>query len=569
MPDRQFGTRPLVRLDGRPLPAEHEPLLVAVEIETDLTAPGWCVLTFADPSRSVLDDVGVDLDQQVEVRASAVEGSAEQALFTGTVLGLDVETDECGSRAEVRAYDGSQKLRQLRQVKSWNEVTDADLVRELAGDAGVPVGRVDASGHVHPYVAQLDETHWDFLHRRAGRTGRLLYVADGELHFTPVPGASGGGATGGYQSTDPLELIPGHNALYLRGTVAAAQQVGEVEARGWDPKTKQEVVAAATPAARGATGRTDAAQVGSSLGARQRVVPAPGLSDHAAVEELARAVGGGVAGAYSYLEVRAVGDPRLRAGVVAAVGECGRLDGAYTVTTARHRFDRTGYHTDLRLSDRHDRSLYGLVGPGDGPGRAAGVRPAVVTNVEDPDRLGRVKLAYPWLADGFETGWARVVQLGAGPERGLLWYPEVGDEVLVGYLDDDPTLPVVVGGMFNGSDVAPFSGFDDHGDGRIDKRGMRTRIGHEVYLDDTAGEEQIRVRTADGAISILLDQAGGKVVIDCDGDVEISCSGDASVRSRGDVALEAQGNGQLKAGGDLTIEASGRVAISGSMIALN
>lgn len=569
MAEQQFGTRPQVRLDGRPVPPEHDPNLVAVDIETDLTSPGRCLLTFADPSRSILDDLGVDFDQVVEVRASAVEEAEEHSLFTGSIYGIDIETDESGSRAYVRAYDDCQKLRQQRQVKSWNEVTDADLVQELAGDAGVPVGQVDAAPHLHPYIAQLNQTHWEFLTDRARRTGRMVFVADAKLQFTKVPEASGGPPTGGYESTDPLELVPGHNALYLRASLAAAHQVGEVEARGWDPRAKREVLASTTPTSRAANGRTTAADVGGSIGARQRVVPAPGLTEMAAVEELADSVAGTVAGAYSYVEVRAIGDPRLRAGVVVSVGESGRLDGAYTITSARHRFARDGYHTDLQLSDRHDRSLYGLVGPASDGHGAPGARPAIVTNVEDPDRLGRVKLKYPWLSDDFETGWARVMQVGAGPERGLLWYPEVGDEVLVEHLDGDATLPIVVGGLFNGSDVAPFSGFDDHGDGRIDKRGMRTRIGHEVYLDDTAGEERIQIKTADGAVSVLLDQAGHKIVIECDGKVEITSTGDASVRSQGNVTVEAQGNAEFKAGGNLTIDASGRIAISGSMIALN
>lgn len=569
MPQQQFGTRPQVRLDGQPLPPEHEPLLITVDIEADLTAPGRCVLTFSDPGRSVLDDLGVDLDQKVEVRASAVEETEERPLFTGSVYGLDIETDASGSRAYVRAYDDCQKLRQRRQVKSWNQVTDADLVRELAGDAGVTVGEVDAAGVLHPYIAQLNQTHWEFLSDRARRTGRVVHVADGKLRYAPVAQAAGGPATGGYQSADPLELIPGHNALYLRGGVAAAAQVGEIEARGWDPQSKREVVAATRPESRAASGRTTAADVGGSIGTRSQVVAAPGLADPAAVDDLARAVGRAVAGAYSYLEVGAVGDPRLRAGVVVSLGECGRLDGAYTITSARHRFDRDGYHTELQLSDRHDRSLYGLIGPSPGAERPPGARPAIVTNVEDPDRLGRVKLKYPWLSDDFETGWSRVVQVGAGPERGLLWYPEVGDEVLVDYLDADETLPVVVGGMFNGSDAAPFSGLDDQGDGKIDKRGMRTRVGHEVYLDDTAGEERIEIRTGNGKVSVRLDQAGRKIVIDCDGEVEITSTGDTSVRSQGNVTVEAQGNATFKAGGNLNIEAGGRVAVSGSMIALN
>ncbi len=86
----------------------------------------------------------------------------------------------------------------------------------------------------------------------------------------------------------------------------------------------------------------------------------------------------------------------------------------------------------------------------------------VVTAVDDPESLGRVKVKFPWLADDYESWWARVAQLGAGPDRGAVWLPEVNDEVLVAFEHGDTRRPYVVGGLCNGVDNPPF------GDGLID-----------------------------------------------------------------------------------------------------
>ncbi len=76
----------------------------------------------------------------------------------------------------------------------------------------------------------------------------------------------------------------------------------------------------------------------------------------------------------------------------------------------------------------------------------------IVTNNDDPEKLGRVKVPFPTLSADDESTWARVVTPGGGPKRGLQWLPEVDDEVLVGFELDDQTRPVVLGGLWNRKD---------------------------------------------------------------------------------------------------------------------
>lgn len=574
MPERAFGTKPVVLLAGNRLPPAVEPNVVAVVVDSDLTAPGACQITFADPERTLLDTLGVELLQEVEVMASAVEETEPHPLFRGEVYGVDFLADDTGAYALVRAYDPAYRLKQRRGVTSFNDVTDGDVVRQLAGDAGVETGEVDAGEVIHPYLAQLNQTHWDFLVERAAANDRVLHVREGRLDFTRSPEAADGPDPGDHASTDPLQLTAGHNLVYLRARTTAAQQAGGVEVRGWDPATKQAVVSTATPATRGARVDATPADVGAEHGAETLLAPAPGLTSQAAGDVLAASVAELAGASFTHVEGQALGDPRLGAGVAISVGQAGRFDGSYTLTSARHVFDKQGYATFFAVSGEHDRSLHGLAN-GDGAWaprprqRFEGVYPALVTNVQDRDSLGRVKLQLPWLADGYETDWARVVQVGAGPDRGLLWFPEVGDEVAVAFVAGDPARPMVLGGLYNGSDAPPFEGFADAGDGQVDTRGLRTRVGHTLVFQDTSGEESIRIETGDGSVVITLDQANRKLHVHSDGDVVVEADGAVEVTAARDLTLEATGTATVRGKRGLSLESDGEVSVSGLAIKLN
>ena len=107
-------------------------------------------------------------------------------------------------------------------------------------------------------------------------------------------------------------------------------------------------------------------------------------------------------------------------------------------------------------------SLYDLLTPpgSDASGRILGVVVAIVTNNQDPDGLGRVRLRFPWLDDGAESFWARVASPMAGNARGLYFLPEVDDEVLVAFQHGRPEAPVVLGGLWNGKDKPPADNAD-------------------------------------------------------------------------------------------------------------
>ena len=141
-------------------------------------------------------------------------------------------------------------------------------------------------------------------------------------------------------------------------------------------------------------------------------------------------------------------------------------------------------------------------------GRMCGAVIGLVSNVSDPDGLGRVKVRYPWLKDDSESPWARVVSFMAGPSRGAVFRPEVGDEVLVLFDHGDPRFPFVIGALWNGKDAMPGERGDD---GKNAVRLIKSRSGHQILLDDTSGSEKVTVLDKSGNV---IELSSGGVVIE-------------------------------------------------------
>lgn len=562
-----YGSRAVVELDGTELGDDVAALIAGVIVDTDLTAPGTCTVRFSDRDGSILGQLGASIGSTLHVHTAAVTEERPVRVFVGSVYALEFDADDRGGFSSIVAYDDSYRLRQLRATKSFNEVTDGQVVRELCDDAGVDVGTIEGADVVHPYLAQTNETHWDFIARRARANDCIVYVEDGALQFRSLPDADAAPSVGDRGSSDPLQLAYGRNLIDLLVRRSAAGQVGEIEVRGWDPQQKAAVTASARPTSRSARSDADPAEIGEEHGAERLVIGWPELSTEPACGAVAASAAEAAASAMTYAEGRAGGDPRIVAGAAVSLGVTGPFDGQYTITSARHTFDSAGYFTDFRISGEYDRSSFGLL-TSDVQPSLTGLRPALVTNVDDPDRRGRVKLEFPWLADEFESNWGRVMQIGAGDDRGILWFPEVGDEVIVTFLDGTPATPVVLGGLYNGVDVAPLDGLEDPADGSIDTRCLRTRTGHTVEFSDASGEERITIVTGDEAVSITLDQANGELRIECDGSVVIGAGQDLTIEAGGSLKLEAT-DVEVDASSGMKLSASGTMDVSGAMINLN
>lgn len=187
-----------------------------------------------------------------------------------------------------------------------------------------------------------------------------------------------------------------------------------------------------------------------------------------------------------------------------------------------------------------------------------GLLVGVVHSLDDPDRLGRVQVAFPELG-GVVSDWAGLATLMAGSKRGSLFRPEIGDEVIVGFLQGDMRAPYVLGGVWSKQGPPPA---DDGSPTRNNWRFVTSRSGHIVRFDDTPGAEKVELIDKDGKRSVVLDSAGRKVTVTADeGDVEVSAP-------NGDVRLTGR-TVHVHATGSLTLAGDQGVTITGLTVDIN
>jgi uncharacterized protein involved in type VI secretion and phage assembly len=192
------------------------------------------------------------------------------------------------------------------------------------------------------------------------------------------------------------------------------------------------------------------------------------------------------------------------------------------------------------------------------PRAPAGVVVGQVSDVNDPEQQGRVRLTLPWLSDSYVSAWARTVQPGAGKDRGAMVIPEVGDEVLVVFEQGDLRRPYVLGGLYNGVDMPSSKGIAviDSGSGAVNRRSMVSRRGHRIDLLDQDGKtEGISLISGDDKLSLIIDATKTSITVHSDGTVKIE-------GSQGVVVDSASSKLELK-GGQIAITATNGVSVDG------
>ncbi len=145
--------------------------------------------------------------------------------------------------------------------------------------------------------------------------------------------------------------------------------------------------------------------------------------------------------------------------------------------------------------------------------------PGRVTRVDDPENLGRIQVSLPTFGD-VETGWMGVLSPGAGAAKGLVTLPDVGDQVLVLFANEDPARGVVVGGLY-GAQGPPDGGVEE---GAVRRYTLVTPGGQRIRLDDTA--RLIRLENSDGS---FVELGPERVLVHAVTDLQIEAPGKSLV----------------------------------------
>ena len=524
-----------IKLGGNDAP---DGMLTAIEevlVEDNLNLPTVITLILHDPALEWVDHASLAVGTELEVLLGPEND--RKRIGIGEIVALELEQRAGTSRVVVQAFDRSHRLHRGRHVRTFQEMSDGDVVSRIASDAGLQtdIGGADAQ---HAYLIQDNQTDYAFLAERALLTGLELSVDDETIRFKK-PAADG----------TPVELAWDSGLLSFSVRVTAADQVSEVEVRGWDPGQKQAITSTMSNTDVAPRIGVDAGQIRSSaFGQATALVTDRPVRDSAEADALGQAALDHLTSAIVRADGVAHGNPELRAGAQVKVSGLGqRLSGTYDVTSTVHSVvPGVGYETRFVVRGKRRGTLIELAsGGGTTESRRLGPVIGIVTNVKDEDNEGKVKVKFPWLSDADESAWARLASPMAGPDRGLQLVPEVDDEVLVVFERGDPNRPIVIGSMWNGVDASPLGGDAVSGDGAVQQRMLKTRIGHTILLDDSDSSKSI----------VITDSAGNKITWDAaNSKIEIVSQGDLKVSATGTLKLEGQAVELSASGGNVTIK---------------
>jgi len=584
---------PDITIGGTALTRELDGQLEEVIVDQHQHLPDMFAIAFHDPDRDILGTLNATIGAPVVIKVTPPGGSAE-TLIHGEITSLEADYDTIRSSTIIRGYDKSHRLHRGRRTETYKNVTDSDIAKTVANRAGLSVGQVDATSGTYELVSQANQSDWDFLKSRAREIGYELGIEDGKFYFRKPIEASGAPETGDYQSNgNPLQLVFGDDLIEFRPRVTSAEQVSSVKVRGWDPAQKQAVIGSAQAGTVAADGLPDDADsLAGKFGSPTFTAVNRPLAQQSEVDTAAASIGEAIGSSYAEADGVAQGNPKLKAGSTVSVGVVGDpFAGKYTLTSGRHVFGEHGYRTHFVVSGRQDRSLLGLTSLGSSNGHASaggapinGVVIALVTDNNDPNNGARVKLKFPWLDDDYESDWARVTQLGAGPKSGALWMPEVNDEVLVAFEHGDIRRPYVVGSLYNGKDTPP-EGDGLFDNGKVKRRGFISRKGHKFIFFDDDSKAGVAIISSDGKLKVSLNESNSEIHISSQGKVHVESQQDMTIESQGNlklsaqqgISLQAQTNLDLKGGAGATLDggpqlqvkASGQLSVSGAMVDVN
>ena len=548
-----------IKVDGEAVPREHQ--LLSVSVVSTANRIATAQLTYADgnaaASSFALGSSALFVPGAV-VEVLAGHGTALAQVFKGVVVRQRIKVrEQSASQLVVECRHAAMRLSLKRRSANHFDQSDADVMEALFGNAGVRA-EVEATSVTHEQLVQHDVSDWDFIVARALASGHLV-LTRGEALRVAAP-----------ELTEPAATLQyGATLMELDAEIDARAQAKAVHALTWSPADQAlHTLDGDTPAfAAAGNVDTDALADGagnesvelrhSALDDAQATVLASAQRLHMRLNQVsgrAKCIGIGTVFAGDTVALAGVGD---------------RFNGKVLVTGVRHEMDTVqGWRTHLqfggiaaddglrqRLAAPRSANLLALVG---------GLQVGVVTDNEDPQGEFRVRVRMP-LVDAADDGvWARVATLDAGSDRGFMVRPEIGDEVVLGFLDDDPRQPVLLGMLHSSAKAAPIKPTNPNNEKAfVSRSGMRLHFDDDkkvVTLSTPAGNTL--VLDEDAKAVRLQDQHGNRIEMSSEG-ITIESQSALTLKSASGSAMQAGSSVEIKASSELKLEGSASAELKG------
>ena len=552
MPGESRTLVPLYRIvvDGADLDPVEADFVHQIKITDFLRLPDICTLQVGYPAATEgnpfqkLDDSVFQVGAALEVKLGSTEDRTTKTIFKGEIVTLEPYFQAGSASMVVRAYDQSHRMMRSRKQRTFKDVTISDIVKKVCSENGLSA-RVAASGAKLDVVVQNSETDWDFIWRLAQRVGFELTVDDTKAVFEKPN-----------RNSEPVELAYPEDLHGFSPRITAVQQVQTVSVRGYDSKSKRAVVGSkSTPDQITEAGITRNEVRNKFPGA---VIEIGGQSFSSAAEasDIAQAALNQLANAYLAAEGECEGNPLIKAGTRIKIRGVGKkFSGTYRVAKAVHMLTTGGYVTQFSNSAGEHTLLGQTGGSNGGPRRVDSIIVGVVTNNNDPEKLGRVKVSLPSVSE-VETFWAPVLVPSAGNERGLSMLPVAGEQVIVAFENGDPSFPLVLGSVFNGRDKPGE-------EMAVTDGSFALKSDHKALI---RAAEDITLQSDKGKWDIKID--GGEVTEKVQKGYTGDFGGAWNLKATGGITVESSQAVTIKAP-SITVEAKASLALKGAMVDIN
>lgn len=573
LPDSTDVVTQVIKIDGTRLPLSVQVLSISIDKEVNRIPSATLVFNDGDASAENFELSSEDtLVPGAEVEVLLGYGADEEAVFSGVIVSQALRlTRGGGTTLTVECRDKAVAMTLERRCKYFADVTDSDIAAELAGEYDVDAS-FEATEVTHEELVQYDSTDWDFLIARLEANGHICLVDDGAL--------SGGPPDLGQ---DPeLTLTFGATMYEFDAQIDARSQAAAIKGFSWDPAAQEVVETEGEDPGVPESGNLSSGTLADSFGQGRRLQHSGKLAEDEvqawANASLLRNRLSKVRGRTSFQ-----GLPSVRPGQFIELNGVGdRFNGPVYVSGIKHRVADGAWVTDVQfglcpmpfveamaVNQPPASSLLPAIG---------GLQIGLVTALaDDPAGEHRVQVRLPVIDPEAEGVWARVCTLDAGEERGTFFLPEIDDEVIVGFLNDDPRDPVILGMLHSSAKPAPFEASDDnHEKGYLSREGLILKF-HDDEKSITIGTpegNQILLSEDETAVQID-DQNGNQVLLNSDG-VTITAEGDLNLTASGDVNIEgsnvnAEAQSAFAASGSSGAEltSDGTATIKGSVVMIN
>ncbi len=486
----------------------------------------------------------------------------EETVFKGIITKHSLRSQRPNSSLlEVEVKDAAIKMTIDRKNKYFAEVTDTDIIEEICNEYGI-TNEIEATVGDHFEMVQHYVTDWDFIVTRAEANGMLVLPDDGTL-IVKKPSFSGSAV---------LDLVYGQNIIEFETCLDALHQYEAVTSKAWDFTNQELTELDGNDPGFADQGNLPSTELASVIGLQTLDIRHSGRLDQTELQNWADSTLLRSRLAKIQGRIRIIGFNGITPGDLIDLSGLGdRFNGSAYVSAVSHVFGRESiWYTDLHIgfSEKWLIEQYTNVMDRPAGGLLSGVNGLQVGKVtaihDDPDGEDRVQVRLPVLDLDGDGIWARVSTLDAGENRGSFFRPEVDDEVIIGFINDDPRDAIILGMVHSSAKPSPVVAEESN-----PIKGFVTRSEMKLLFDDdavtftieTPNGNKILISDDEGSINIE-DQNGNTIVMDSSG-IAYESASDITFKASGNIKIEGT-NVELKASASLKAEGSGSSELSSS-----